>query len=234
MLADLGSLRLGFAFGLGTATFFAPCAFPMLPGYVAFYLGDDDESPGFAGTLRRATAVGVLTSLGFFVVYAVLAGVVMAVGTRILGNVSLLELVVGALLIGLGAAMLTGRFSPDRLHVQFPERRRSPTGFFLFGVVYAAAAAGCTAPLFVAIAGVGLSAGPVAAVATFAAYAAGMSVLMIAVTLLSALGRDALLRRLSASTGRVTRLAGAVLIVAGVVQIYFFLFRFDGLAMLGL
>lgn len=49
-----------------------------------------------------------------------------------------------------------------------------------------------------------------------------------------ALGRDAAVVRLGASTDRVRRLAGAVLVLAGLFQLWFFLFRFNGLEMLGL
>ncbi|PSP82946.1 cytochrome C biogenesis protein [Halobacteriales archaeon QS_1_68_17] len=234
-MIEFGSLRLGFAFGLGGATFFAPCAFPLLPGYVAYYVGrDGGDAPPTPARLARAAVVGVATSAGFFLVYAALAGVVVAFGTRVLSNVSLLELVVGLLLIGLGAGMATGRLAPGSLHVRLPERRQGVAGYLGFGVVYAAAAAGCTAPAFVAVTATALSAGPARAVLTLAAYAAGMSVLMIAVTVLSALGRDTVVRRLSASTGRITRVAGAVLVVAGVVQLYYYLVVFDGLRTLGL
>lgn len=234
-MTDLEALRLGFAFGLGAATFFAPCAFPLLPGYVAFYLGHGDAGPAPAAVrLRRAGTVGLLTSLGFFLVYAVLAGIVGAVGASALWNISVLELVVGGLLIVLGTAMAAGRLHLDRLSIPLPERRRSPASFVGFGIVYAAAAAGCTAPLFVGLAGVALASGTAGAIVTFAAYAAGMSALMVFVTGLSALGRDGILRRLSRNTGRITRIAGAVLAVAGGYQIYLFLFRFEGLALLGL
>lgn len=234
-MTDLETLRLGFAFSLGVATFFAPCAFPLLPGYVAFYLGQGEGDPAPASVrLRRAAVVGVLTSLGFFLVYAALAGVVSAVGARALRNISLLELVVGSLLIVLGIAMATGRLHLDNRTIPLPERRRSPASFVGFGVVYAAAAAGCTAPLFIGLAGVALAGGAVGAVATFAAYALGMSVLMVVVTGLTAVGRDGVLKRITRNTGRINRVAGAVLALAGVYQIYLFLFRFEGLALLGL
>ncbi|MFD1587581.1 cytochrome c biogenesis CcdA family protein [Halorientalis brevis] len=235
-MIDLASLRLGFAFGLGTATFFAPCAFPLLPGYVGYYLGKTGgDTPEGTLPLRlgRAALVGLFTSLGFFLVYAALAGVAIAAGTQILGHVGLLELVVGLLLIGLGIGMATGRLQASSLHVQLPERRRSVLGYVLFGVIYAAAAAGCTAPFFVAIVSLSLNSGPAATIVTLGAYAAGMSVLMIGVTMLSALGRDTLVRQLSARTGVITRAAGAVMVLAGLVQLYYYLFEFGGLKTLG-
>jgi len=234
-MVEIESLRIVFAFSAGAATFFAPCSFPLLPGYVAYYLGQgDSEAKPLLSRLWSAGVVGVVTSLGFFLVYAALAGVVIFIGTQALTNISVLELVVGLLLIVLGAGMATGKLQPDRLHVQLPERDRSPTGFLLFGIVYAAAAAGCTAPVFIGIATFALSGGPLSAVVTLGAYALGMSVLMIAVTVASALGRQQLLRAMSRNTGRIARVAGVLLVLAGVAQIYLFLFRFNGMELLGL
>lgn len=224
--------RIVFAFGAGVVTFFAPCAYPLLPGYVAYYLGreEDAESVPRHVRIRRASIVGLLASIGFFVVYAALLGIAVVVGTRALASVTILELVVGAILVVLGSVMLARK--SVTFHVPLPERRRSATGFVLFGVVYAVAAAGCTAPVFIAVALSALSAGSVAAVMTLGAYAGGMSLLMVAVTLLAALGRDTLVRRLSRQSGRLTRVAGAVLVVAGFVQLYYFLFEFGGLELL--
>lgn len=284
-MSVLGSLPLvAFAFSAGLGTFFAPCAYPLLPGYVSFYLGEtasgesgdatpstvadtstdggavatdspsvaEPDGPGtgvvattltralstvlptpYAGRVVRAGIVGVLVSLGFFLVYGVLAGITAALGSRVLASVSVLELVVGVILIVVGSATGLGYDLPTPT-VQLPERRRSASGFFAFGVLYAAAAAGCTAPVFVGIGVQAVASGPAVAVLTFGAYATGMSVLMIAVTVATALGRDALLTRLKRQTGTIERVMGVLLVVAGVVQLYFFLFRFDGLSVLGL
>ncbi|MEF8776349.1 MAG: cytochrome c biogenesis protein CcdA [Haloarculaceae archaeon] len=254
-MSEIETLRLGFAFSLGVGTFLAPCAFPLLPGYVAFYLGRGNGN-GVSGQtgqgataadggrqtrappslpspsrLRRAVTVGVVTSLGFFTVYAVLAGVVFALGTSVLRDVSVLELVVGVIMILLGLAMASGRLDTSAIHIPLPERRRGPMGYFAFGVVYAAAAAGCTAGLFVGLVSLALASGPVGALALVGSYALGMSLLMIGVTIAAAIGRGALLGRLSANTRLVSRLGGVALVVAGLVQLYYFLVVFDGLRM---
>ncbi|MFC7134483.1 MULTISPECIES: cytochrome c biogenesis CcdA family protein [Salinibaculum] len=227
---DGETIRLGFAFSLGTATFFAPCALPLLPGYVAYYVGNEDgDDQPLAARLRRGLVVATVTSLGFLVVFGVLAAITFALGTQVLRNIAVLELVVGVALVGLGIALATGRLSQTTFHIQLPERRRGPVGYFGFGVVYAAAAAGCTAPLFIGVASLAL-ANPANAIPLLGAYAAGMVVLMGTVTLLTALGRQTVVRRLTANTRLVTRVAGVVLAIAGLVQLYYFLFVFDGLA----
>ena len=34
---------MGFAFTAGLISFFSPCAFPMLPGYISYYFGYNEE-----------------------------------------------------------------------------------------------------------------------------------------------------------------------------------------------
>jgi cytochrome c-type biogenesis protein len=245
--------QLWFAFLLGGSSFFAPCAYPLLPGYLAYFLGTADSATagagatggagtagvvgtggtaGTLGTVGRAAGIGLLVSLGFWLVYAVLGGLVLAVGTAALQDIILLELVVGPLLVVLGTAMAAGRTPSFR--ISLPERRRSKLGFVLFGVVYAVAAAGCTALLSFSVVVGALTADPMLGLWTLLSYVAGMSAVMVAVTVAAGLGKDAILRRLSANTGRIERVAGVLLVVAGLAQIYLFLFRFDGLALLGL
>lgn len=240
-----------FAFTAGAAAFFAPCSYPLLPGYLAYYLGTGDEtrSPTLGARLSRAAAVGIRVLVGFALVYVTLGAVVVALGSSALADAVLLELVVGSGLVVVGAAMALGR-SPRSVAcrlprplsggrrwvssapVRLPERRRSTAGYVLFGVCYAAAAAGCTAPLFLAVAGVSVGEGPLAAALGVGSYAAGMAALMLGVTVLSALGREALVARVG--DVRIERAAGLLLVLAGAAQLYLFVFRYDGLELLGL
>jgi cytochrome c-type biogenesis protein len=67
-------------------------------------------------------------------------------------------------------------------------------------------------------------------VVTLGAYAAGMATLMLAVTGLAALGKAGAIRALAGETGRITRAAGALLVLAGIAQIYLYAVGFDALA----
>lgn len=239
---------LAFAFTAGVFTFFAPCAYPLLPGYVSYYLGrttaggtqlpdggtgtvDPRATAAVADRVARAVGVSLLVSAGFVLVYGVLAALVTTLGTRWLAGVSVLELVVGSLLVVLGGAMAAG-WEPPTPTVRLPARRRSAWGYLGFGVLYGAAAAGCTAPLFIGVALEALSVGPGVGVLVFGAYAAGMSVLMVGVTVGTALGRDAVLARVTGRLDRLHRASGVLLVAAGLVQLYLFLFRFGGVELL--
>lgn len=228
-----GSLSvLAFAFTAGALTFLAPCAYPLLPGYVSYYLGASPAAvtPDVGRRLWRAVAVSLVVSLGFIGVYGVLAVIVITTGSRLLANVVLLELVVGLILVGLGLAMLLDR-APAFPMLPLPARRRTPGGYLAFGVIYAFAAAGCSAPIFAGIVGYGLTLEPQETVAAIAAYVAGMSAFLIGVTLVTALGRQALLTQLTRRRVHIHRLSGVLLLAAGVAQLLYFV-RVGGLHLL--
>jgi len=201
---------VSFAVGAGLATFFAPCAYPLLPGYVGYVL--QDEGTGIGG----ATARGLAASAGAVVVLACLGGLLLAVGGRLSRHLPLLEPLVGAALVGLGVLALTDR--APRLHLRLPERRASVAGAAVFGGGYALAAAGCVVPVVLGVVTQSLALSPPRAAVALGSYAAATALPLTGVTLLSAVGSDAI-RTWSAHTGTITRLAAVVMILAGVAQV---------------
>ncbi|MFD1640991.1 cytochrome c biogenesis CcdA family protein [Halohasta litorea] len=237
-MTGVGSIGLlSLAFSAGSATFFAPCAFPLLPGYLSYFLSDTASTAVDEGAtegrfikrvqnpLARALFVSIAACLGMTLVYVGLAGTTVALGAGALTDIAVLELVVGSVFIVVGGAMALG-WTLDRVHVRLPERRRSFGGFFAFGVLYAAAAAGCTAPLFIAVMARGLAAGPSLGVGLAVAYALGMSVVLVVLTVVSALGGSSVATRLSRHTGRIYRLSGGLLVLSGIAEIYYYFYGF--------
>jgi len=243
---------LSLSFSAGTATFFAPCAFPLLPGYLSYFLSDTasaavaadepadgDDGPVTGGDeaaegrliarlgtpLARAGVVSIAAALGMTLVYVGLAGTTITLGAAALADIAVLELVVGSVFVLGGGAMALG-WKVDRSLVRLPERRRSLGGFFAFGVLYAAAAAGCTAPLFIAVVARGIAAGPSVGVGLALAYALGMSVVLIAVTVGSALGGASLVSTISRHTNTIYRASGGLLVVSGIAEIYYYFYGF--------
>ena len=238
---------LGLSFSAGVATFFAPCAFPLLPGYLSYFVSDTISTPdggrSTAGTahpagaavgglvsrarrpLVRAALLSALAGLGMTLVYVGLAGTTAFLGARALADIAVLEMVVGCVFLAAGGTMAAG-WKPAWSPVRLPARERSLAGFFAFGVLYAAAAAGCTAPLFIAVVLRGVSAGPVLGVGAAVSYALGMSTVLAVVTGATALGGASVATALSAHTGRIYRVAGGLLAVSGAAEIYYFLYGF--------
>ena len=205
-----------FAFGVGVATFFSPCVYALLPGYVGYYVASvDGESAPLSGAVGRGLAAS-LGAVATFVVLSALAIGATAAFERVLLDV--IEPLVGIGLIVLGVLVFwKGILS---FTVVLPERRASVLGFGIFGAVYALAATACVLPMFLSVAflSVGLSAAGTALV--FGAYVAGFAVLMLSATVAIAIGQEALLDRFTPHSTALNRLAGVILVLAGFAQLY--------------
>ncbi|AUX10188.1 cytochrome c-type biogenesis protein [Halalkaliarchaeum desulfuricum] len=206
---------LGVAGVAGVATFFSPCAYALLPGYVGFYVSaTGDRGPTLSGAAVRglaaaAGAVGIVLALG------VLAA---AAGEAVRTSLPFLEVGVGIALIGFGLATLL-RVTPG-WHIQLPGRRASVSGFALFGGLYAAAAAGCVAPVFFGVVVQSLSFTTTGTLAVFLAYAGSLGLLLTSATIAIAVGSGVGFERLGDRPALLQRIAGVVLVLAGLGQLY--------------
>lgn len=206
---------LAFAASAGVATFFAPCAFPLLPGYVGYYLSENDRDAGMVAP-AVAAAGGALGSL------AVVTLLVVAVGRPVKTALPVLEPVVGVGLIAFGLATLLNR-GPE-FHVPLPERPASVTGFGVFGAVYAVAAAGCVVPLLFGVLTQALALPARSSVLVLTVYALAVALPLVGVTLLAGVGID-FWRAAGGYSRRIQQVAAAVMILAGCRQIYLAVFE---------
>jgi cytochrome c-type biogenesis protein len=208
LLADLS-----FAVGAGVATFLSPCALPLVPGYVGYYLTDAGDDRPLKGVAVRGLAAGA----GVFVALAALAGLAITLGRPVTQVLPLVEPVVGAVLLGLGLLVVVGH-APS-LQWALPARRASVAGFALFGLGFGGAAAGCVLPVFLGLVVHSLTLSVPAAATVVAVYASAVAVPLLVVTVAVGLGVDAGTGRIARCGGVLERTAGVVLVLAGAGQI---------------
>lgn len=211
-LPTLGAI--GFAVYAGILTFFSPCAYALLPGYVGFYVGRAEGESTLGGSLVRGlvAGVGVLVVLGTFI------GATYLIGNRIVDALAIIEPGVGLALVVFGLLIVFDR-APS-ISLQLPERRTGLLGFGIFGAGYAAASAGCVAPVVLAVVSLGLSGPSSAAVFVLGSYVATVSILMVSVTVAAGTGLSAGRNWVMANRGRLEQAAGVLLILAGLGQLY--------------
>jgi len=218
---------LALAFTAGLVATVNPCGFAMLPAYLGYFVGSGDADESRIGSLQRALYVGGIVSLGFLVVFGV-TGVLISAGTTgfrtaITDVIPWIALVVGALIAVLGVAMLGGY----EMTVRLPKAKKARKGrgagsVFSFGVSYAFASLSCTLPVFLSVVALQVQRTDfVSGVATFIAYGVGMSMLLLGVTIAIGLGRQRIVGWLRGSVRYINRIAGAVLVLAGVYIVWF-------------
>ena len=97
-----------FAVGAGVMVFFSPCSFPMLPGYMSFYLANKKQRTGkFDETAARETLPDGLAAAAGLTGILLLIGILLIPFISIIGGfIPLLELIIGIMIAGLGIMMV--------------------------------------------------------------------------------------------------------------------------------
>jgi cytochrome c biogenesis protein CcdA len=211
-------VNLGLAFSAGFMATLAPCALPMLPSYIAYYLNLTEE-PDLKKSLEFATA----TLIGFLTLFILLGLLPSVIVNRIASSLDLVIPFVGLFLILIG--ILSG-FSNmiDRLpvlEVKAPERP-GLRSFYLYGLGYGAASLSCSFPVFIllvlqsAIAG-----GAIDVLFMFLAYGIGAACLLIPLTLALSYSKEYLYSRIMEYLPYVKKVNSVILIIAGLYMIYY-------------
>ena len=159
------------SFGLGLATpLSAVCVVPLYPGFLAFLSSQGEDAPSVA-TLAALVAAGV-------VLFMAAVGVVFTtlLGSSLTGVVGVVSPVAFGLLALFGVALLADLHPQSRLPSPEPPQTRYPSASALaYGAFFGAIVLPCN-PGFISVffARAFLFADPVASLANFGAFGAGM------------------------------------------------------------
>jgi len=243
---DLARIGLvGLAFIAGFASFFSPCSFPLLPGYITFYFKQraDTRVAGTEGTADRGAGRSALTGLRlgsfagagvmlvFFAIGVIVLGLV-AIGVSVSGDaiaymkpaVGIILLVMGVLTVldvPINTGYITAPFTRIKERVRpskGPPKRPStgPAGLFLYGVAYGSASAACSVPVFIALVAASVVTGdPMDAVVTFVVFLLSLWLLMAVMTAVLSVGEERVKKGLMRHYVAIKKVTGAVFIVAG-------------------
>ncbi|MEE3231466.1 MAG: cytochrome c biogenesis protein CcdA [Candidatus Thermoplasmatota archaeon] len=219
---------------LGILVYFSPCAFPVLPSYIAYYLNlgmrEDElrEAGKLSGSMPKPIEVGGYAALGQLTFFGAVGAIIFGLDGFIdlSGVLHDIAIAIAWLLLTLGGLMLLGwtshllnwvqgvldRYQTTEMDEHFTPRRN----MYLWGIGYSAASVDCTAaavfPFVAWLAVVGEGA--------FAFGMAGLilsvTLLMVTVTALVGMGRQAMLDFLRRSTGIVKATGAWMMMFAGI------------------
>ncbi|HYK93583.1 MAG TPA: redoxin domain-containing protein [Thermoplasmata archaeon] len=233
----------------GVTTFFSPCAFPMFPGYMSLFLGlntpakEGAATPGptYRGAARRAAVAGSITALGMILVF-LLVGVGLIYAANIFArSIPYLLVAVGVILLALGALLLTNlqywkvitpfqqlwyRVGGKRPEENLADPVASGSGLYLklfsYGMGYAAAAAGCVAPVIFSAIIAGLTLGLVGGIVNTLIFTLTAAALMVGVTVALAVAGRKYVNQLKALTPIIKKVSAVALILVGAYLVYFY------------
>ncbi len=206
----------------GAAAFFSPCAFTVLPAYVAHTLAADPVPA--TRRLTRALALGLTAAAGVITVNVLLGLAIAALGSAApfakdprqdTALIIDIRIVAGLLITLMGALTILDRPLPLgwlQRSIPKPSLHQST---FLYGMLYNGAAIGCTGPILLGLILYALSTGRFAsAFAAFLVFALTMGALMILLTVATAVFQDTA-KTFAPLAPVVKQGAGWVMVVAG-------------------
>ena len=213
--------QYGLAFTAGMVATVNPCGFAMLPAYLGYFLGiegaDRPDDQGTVPALLRALLVGAVVSAGFLLLFIVAGALVSWTSFRVGEYSPWLTVVIGLVLTGLGVAFISG-WEPQLMlpHLNKGGRDRGLWSMFLFGLSYAIASLSCTiGPFTSVVASTFTRASVVAGIATFVAYALGMALLLMVLTVALALAQRGMVTAVRRVLPYVARISGVIMVLMG-------------------
>ena len=213
LFPDLSTLI--FVFVAGASAFLSPCAYPMLPGYISYYMGKNFS-------LIKALYSGFFLTMGLITTFSIIGLIASILGNIINSYIPILELVAGIAMILLGISILF------EINIFFTPTLKTPKrngllGIYFYGIIYGLATLGCSAPIFFAtLFWAVVQSGPLTGLITFIVYSFGMGVPLILTTILLSIFKKKSLNKLKNMTPKIQKLSGIILIVIGIYLMYFY------------
>lgn len=233
----------GAAYGLlfvaavaGIASFFNPCAFPLLPAYLAQHYTTKEGEGG--KPMNQLLFSGIATALGLITFNLLLGSIIGVLGAGFGKSLGLagenpsvpvrwLRGIVGVFLLYLGLSHATGKGNPfGKLgHLWSPRLSSQESSSFRklysYGFGYTLLGIGCGGPIMAGLILFALSRGGFAdALLAFGIYSLTMASLMVVVSMLMALSKETLLHGLRQSTVTIQRVSGVLLLLVGAFLIF--------------
>lgn len=208
---------LALALVAGAVAAFNPCGFALLPPYLALLVADDRPTGSRLPAVARAVRFTAGMTVGFVAVFSVFGLVVAPLALSVERYLPYLTVVIGLVLLLLGAWLLAGRSVglSGRLGPGTAPRATwwSQVGY---GVSFALASLSCTIGPFLAVTSTSLrGTSLVQVVASYVVYALGMGTVVLVLALAAATAQSSVVRRMRGAGAFVGRLGGLVLVVAG-------------------
>lgn len=216
---DTGLLALALVAGAVAA--FNPCGFALLPAYLTVLVAGTAEETETGSATRaamlRAVRFAAGMTVGFVVVFGLFGLVVTPLALSVEKYLPIVTVAVGVALVILGIWLLLGH---SLAIPGLAGRGTGPTRRWAsqvgYGVTFALASLSCTIAPFLAVTSTALGAASLSSALTaFIAYALGMGTVVLVLALAVATSSASFAARMRRAGPAITRLSGALLVLAG-------------------
>lgn len=205
----------------GIAAFFSPCAFTVLPAYVTNYLTKE----GRFTKIGKSLYFGFIAALGIITVNLIIGIFIGILGSATpfakdprqdIPLILAIRVLAGLLIIIFGIFTLIGRTVNLHFLQRFLAKQSISRNMYFYGIIYNAAAVGCTGPILLGLMLYAYASGSFAfAFTAFAVFSLTMGFLMVLITLLTGIFKQTLAAKLVPLIPSIKMMAAIIMILAG-------------------
>ena len=205
----------------GIAAFFSPCAFTVLPAYVSNYLTKKDEQKSKLALFK----LGFLAALGIIIVNIVIGIVIGILGSATpfakdprqdIPLILAIRVIAGFFIAILGLMTIMHKSINIGFIQNFLSKKEISKSMFGYGIIYNAAAIGCTGPIMLGLMFYAYSTGSfISALTSFIVFSLTMGILMILLTVLIGIFKSIIIKKMIKATPIIMKTAGVVMIIVG-------------------
>jgi cytochrome c-type biogenesis protein len=207
----------------GIAAFFSPCAFTVLPAYVSNYLTKKEEKE--KPKLSKLLKLGLFAALGIIVVNMVIGTAIAILGSATpfakdprqdIPLILAIRTIAGFFIAFLGLMTLMHKSFNIGFIQNFLSKKEFSKSMFGYGIIYNAAAIGCTGPIMLGLMIYAYSTGSfISALTSFLIFSLTMGILMILLTVLIGLFKSIIIKKMVQVTPIIMKTAGVIMIIVG-------------------
>lgn len=228
-----------FSFTLGIITFFSPCAFPMLPGYISYYLGiksnynlNKSKKYKIIMILKNGIFGGIICSIGIILILAII-GISISFFGNIIRNIIKDNLIHFDAIVGI-ILIIMGFFMYSNFNIKFPKIiKNAPiikgyAGLFFYGILYSLVSISCVIPLFIGLVIRAINTeSMIEAILVFLSYSIGLSFLLVIITIIVSAAKITIIEKLNKMLPTIQKIGSLLIIFVGIwLLIYYYLLIF--------
>lgn len=203
-------LNFTFAFLAGVSSLCHPCAFALLPGYIAFLVG--------SRTSTDAIFSGLIFTSGLITVLAILGALLSFIGGVLIRFVPWLQILVAIAIILLGIVQILNLNLPS--FASKISLKKGLLGLYIFGLGFGLVISGCSAPVFFSVILYSFISGFQNGVLALASYGFGMGVITMAVSIITIRTKHSFIHKLNRYSNQINWIIGSILILVGLYILY--------------
>lgn len=212
-----------FILSAGMVAAFNPCGITMLPSFITYLIGGNEEKYPIGRSMRKGLFLGLSMTAGFLTIFVIAGFLLSSLGRTLINIFPVLSFIMGILVFLLGIGMLFGK--KVSLSLGSFDIKPGKWSVYFYGIAYAITSLSCTLPAFLFVISQSMqSHSALLIVLKFIVYSLGMGLVVTAICIASLASKQVAQRFLQKNMAIIQYLSAIIITISGIYIAYYWAF----------